>query len=334
MSDTTLRKIIAIALVVAFAAYGIGTFNENINDTPSTDIPDTQSVGLNINETPARAHYDIVDMTIFEGLTILWDDGYIQYAWGFENGYAVLYVIKNNGSEIETLAAFPPSPLPDWASWDPFRNYVYDFGIADDWIILSVGFHDGSARVFHGDFVRMRKDGSQPEHFWLTDDSRFFIIGDWIYYNRWAIQPCQFDAPFGAHRIRPDGTDKEYLGNTISRILLVGEDGYVYGIYREPDSCNLIRWNPCSGNSVELFRGGSLPQIEGTSTVYSDITITYEYILFTAHAWGYDGIFAWRGGSLYTASYRVGKDGNNLILLREMNFCQETGGLWNIRFLM
>ena len=42
---------------------------------------------------------------------------------------------------------------------------------------------------------------------------------------------------------------------------------------------------------------------------------TDDYIMFTAFVWGYREGAGWWGSLLYTADYRVDKDGNNLIWL-------------------
>ena len=236
-----------------------------------------------------------------DNINILWDGGAIQYAWRFEDDNCVLYVIEDGASE--QLAIFQPR-------YQGFRDYIVDFGMIDDWIILSVGSYQGSGAVFYGDFVRMKKDGSELEHFWLTDDDRFHIIGDWVYYNYWAIQPNKLE---GIYRVRVDSSDEEYMGD-ILRSIIVTADGYMYGTQAN----NFIRWSPADGEIVTLFFGEILPRFdEYDFIVYTNIKIGEGYILFTVHVWSYRQGDTWRGSSLYTAEYRVDKNGENLLLLNE-----------------
>ena len=258
---------------------------------------------------------------IFGELRVLWYDGNGQYGWRFYGGKCALYLIEDNGLSVQRLALIEPM----FPFWDKHRGGIFDFGIIDEWIILSVGEFQGSGWYFFGDFVRMRKDGSELEHFWLTNSHSFHIIGDWIYYYYWCHQPLKQE---GIYRIRPDGSDKEYMGHILHNIILYAEDGYVYATQATDEIIspgnpvtNLIHWNPGSGEIITLFHGSILPEIDYALRVeYRGVEVHSEYILFGAYITGDAGnLSRLITFDLYSAHYQVDKDGGNLILLNEEN---------------
>ena len=258
-----------------------------------------------------------------EEFNFLESDGDTQYAWRFVDDNCVLYAIDQNDTSTRQLAVFPPLRSK---SSDYFElNYIVDFGICDDWIIVSVGHYAGSGHYFYGDFARLEKDGSALEHFWLTDDDTFVIIENWIYYNFWEIQDNPKNA-YGCYRVRPDGTGKEYLGDTIHKIHFYSEDGYVYGDYATENMVrggrnpviDLIRCKPDGSDVITLMKGESLPEFENSDFIkYYDIETYGDTVLFTVGVHGYSEGDSWRGHYVYTAWYRVNKDGSGLTLLRE-----------------
>lgn len=256
-----------------------------------------------------------------ENSNFLGSDGYVQYYWVFEEDNCVLYSLDKNELAAKQLAVF--TPLKNEGS-DPTLNSIIDFGICGDWIIVSVGHYEGSGNYFYGDFVRMKKDGSELEHFWLTDDDTFTIVDDWIYYNFWTVKDSPADGD-GCYRIRPDGTGKEYMGDIIHSIFLYDQDGYVYGEHDTGKPINgwnpitdLIRCKPDGSGLITLFSGDSLPKFINSDYMrYSDIEVNNEYVAFTAAVHGYSEGDSWRGHYNYIADFRVNKDGSNLALLRE-----------------
>ena len=258
-------------------------------------------------------------------------DGDTWCFWRFEEDDCVLYAVEEHAAEAKRLAAFPPYDKWEYGgSVYITRNYIVDFGICGDWLILSVGTYQGSGHIFYGDFVRLKKDGGILEHFWLTDDDRFVIVGDWIYYNFWMLEYGRAEGKEGVYRIRPDGTDKEDWRDKLEKIYLYVEDGdgYVYGGYDTGKT--IIAWNTlsdlirCRTDGTEqatLFQGESLPEFDNSDYMdYYHIETTEEFILFSVYVQGYspgDGV---RGHILYDADYRVNKDGGDLTLLREKYF--------------
>ncbi|MEA4971906.1 hypothetical protein SDC9_73134 [bioreactor metagenome] len=246
-------------------------------------------------------------------------DGDTQYYWAFEGDNCVLYGLDKNESDTKQLAIFPPSRNE---GCDPTLNSIVSFGICGNWIIASVGHYEGSGHYFYGDFVRMKKDGTNLEHFWLTDDDRFTIVDDWIYYNFWTVKGSSDE---GCYRIRPDGTGKEYMGDILHSIFLYDQDGYVYGEHdtgKTIDNINpmtdLIRCEPDGSGLTTLFSGDSLPKMENSDYMrYYDIKIGNDYVTFTAAVHGYIEGDNWGGHYNYIANYRVNKDGSNLTLLHE-----------------
>jgi hypothetical protein len=256
-------------------------------------------------------------------LHLLERDGDTQYAWIFEDDDCVLYSMDVDGSNAKKLAAFEPGEYP-YTDTD-YPNSVVDFGLCGDWIILCVGHYEGTARIFYGDFVRMKKDGSELEHFRLTDSDDFEIIDDWIYYNyEYNGGRDKEYVQEGCWRIRSDGTEKEYLGDIIGRMYFYGEDGYIYGtrtINNGGIVDNLICCKPDGSDLITLFSGEMLLFTNESDFMgYTDIEVTDEYITFTAMVRGYGEGDSWRGHIEYSANYQVRKDGSELTLLHEETY--------------
>jgi hypothetical protein len=254
-----------------------------------------------------------------ENSNFLAADGDTEYYWKFEGNNSVLYSADKNKSNVKRLAVFPS--VSD-GNEEPVLNAVIDFGICGDWIIASVGHYEGTGNYFYGDFVRMKKDGSKLEHFWLTDDDTFVIVDDWIYYNFWTVKG---DSDEGVYRIRPDGTDNEYMGDILNSIFLYCEDGYVYGEHdngKTVDGSNpitdLIRCRPDGSELVTLFSADTLPMFDDSDYMrYSDVAAGDAAVTFTVGVHGYaDGDIGY-GHYCYIADYRVNKDGGGLTMLHE-----------------
>ncbi|MDR0491401.1 MAG: DUF5050 domain-containing protein [Oscillospiraceae bacterium] len=259
-------------------------------------------------------------------LNILGSYGDARYAWRIEGDNCVLYSIDYDSSAKKLVAVFQPDRFEhtDYVQ----VKYIVDFGICENWIILCVGYYQGSGNYFYGDFVRLKKDGSDLEHFWLTEDDGFIVVDDWVYYFYWAQEgtsrynPCE---PWGCYRIRPDGGEKEYLGDKIYRVLLYAEDGYFYGFSQTNETVhglnpvwNLIRCKPDGSEAITLFLGSTLPEFDSSDFIeYSKVVAEDEYISFTASVHGYRDGDNWLGSYVYMADYRVDKDSNNLVLLSE-----------------
>jgi hypothetical protein len=279
---------------------------QNNESVLSEDEP--QSVGFNPDD------YNLLE-----------SNGDTQYAWKFVGDNCVLYSLDRLSSNIKQIATFLPSGGENGTSI--MQNNIVDFGICGDWIIASVGHYEGSGNYFNGDFVRLKKDGGELTHFWLTDDDTFIIVEDWIYYNFWTNKD-EAENVNGCYRIRPDGSDKQYLGNVIENIYLYAEDGFVYGSRATDEMINgfnpvidLIRCRPDTSSVITLFKGNSLPKFDNSDFIkYNDIRIENNYIFFTVTVHGYTNGDSWRGHDIYTASYRVDPNGDYLELLKEEYF--------------
>lgn len=313
MNFKKVTKRIAIISVVAAITLGISgcTTASIINmNNEETDNPPTIST-----DDSSKLPIEV------ENATFLESNGDTQYYWAFEGDNCVLYALEKNESAVKQLALFPPT---EYEGSDPTLNSIIDFGICGDWIIVSIGHYEGSGNYFYGDFARMKKDGSELAHFWLTDNDKFDIIDDWIYYNFWTVKDSPTDED-GCYRIHPDGTGREYMGDILYSILLYDQDGYVYGEHNTGKTINdwnpttdLIRCKPDGSGLITLFSGDSLPKFDNSDYMrYSDIKINNDYVAFTASVHGYSEGDSWRGHFNYIADYRVDKNGNNLTLLRE-----------------
>ncbi len=209
-----------------------------------------------------------------------------------------------------------------------YRNQIVDFGVCGDWIIVSAGHYEGSGQYFVGDFYRIKKGGGEPERMNLTDDDEFVIAEDWIYYDFWRnTETVASDKgeKTGCYRIRPDGTGKEYLGDTLYRVILYAQDGYLYGEQKVKPKLsgvpvtNLIRCNLDGTEIATLFSGDSLPFTGDSNYIeYADICVSDDCITFTAMVHGLSHDDGWRGHCEFIAQYQTDKHGKNLTLLKEL----------------
>ena len=287
----------------------------------------------------------IYDAEFIGEMHIHWDDGVIQYGSRIEGNSLVLYALENEGLDMMQLAVFFPTMVEDGRAateWYRILN-IFNFDVIDEWLILSVGAMQRreSARIFTGDIFHIKRDGSTVEHFQLMSYNESFIIIDgWIYHNIVRLQSIDIGEE-GWHRIRPDGTDEEFLGN-IYDIILFAEDGYIYGEHAVSGRGNLARWKPDSNEVITLFIGETARGFEDdfSHMIYSDIIVTDEYVQFTVTAfgpWVEEGRHWLSGYSLlYTADYRVDKNGGNLTLIYKKRYEMppDGAGSWELHTLL
>lgn len=318
-------KITKIFLLVAYLCVvttGCGNSENNLNvsSTPEptqnspSPIPSVETTPI-ITSKPTSNNQGVTLEK--ESDNMLGHYGNTQYFWRMENDNCVLYSIDDSELYAKQLAIFSPMFIG-------YSDSIIHFGVCGDWLIASVGHYEGSGHYFYGDFVRLKKDGSELAHFYLTDDDTFVIIDDWIYYNYWANQDKPENDAEGCYRIRPDGTEKEYLGDTIHNIYFF-ENGSVYGeraTSKTVDGWNpvidFIRCEPDGSKVVTLFKGDSLPKYENSDFIeYSNIKIIKNNVMFTVSVHGQSDGDSWRGHYIYSADYSVRNDGSNLTLLNE-----------------
>jgi len=266
---------------------------------------------------------DLSDTDSFSQMYIHWDDGITQFGSRVEGNNLILYETKNSGLELVQLAVFPSLNVEQGHADTKWcrPQHIFYLDVIDDWVILSVGEIQERMHNFYGDLHRVRRDGSGREAFGLgSKNPRFNIIDGWIYHEIWNGQ----GPGWGWIRVRPDGTGKELLGHNIYTIILFGEDGYIYGTHAVSGRGNLARWRAGSNEPIVLFFAENAPEFEGyniSPVLYEDIVIADEYVLFTISitAWEDEYIDGWYTVwfDLYSAVYRVDKDGKNLTLLFE-----------------
>ena len=310
------------AMGILFAACGQSyvvnaEISPQVADPQAADFIAAAQSDIEYDEQEQKA--DLSGIDSLGEMHILWDDGNIQYGSRIEGNNRVLYAIENGGLDLTQLAVFQPL-LVEWGhdetEWCNPQSIFY-FEVIGDWLIASVGEIQGSGRYFYGDIYRIRRDGGGRESFGLGSfNHRFFIIDGWVYHRYWCFHPTREE---GFYRFRPDGSDMEFLGDAIYSIFLIGEDGYIYGIHAASGRGNLARWKPDSTEPITLFLGETAPSFEEYNSsmgYWNNITVMNEYVIFTVIVSGYrDSQF--RESFLYTAEYRVDKDGSNLTLLSE-----------------
>ena len=274
-----------------------------------------------IDEQPDIVHYeeepDLPGAVTPSEMQILWEYGNIKYGTRTCGNTRAIYAIGPDGSDMTQLALWASLNV-EWGQretqWSRPQDIFY-FEVAGDYIIVSIGEIQGSGRHFFGDIFSVRRDGGGRVPFQLNSDNRrFFVIDGWVYHDRWDLQ----GRDEGWLRFRPDDTGREDVdGTTFQGMLHFGDDGYIYGIR----SNNLARWRPYSTEATTLFLGESLPVFEhpdiGSFAHYEDITIADEYLLFRAVILVYDVRMGWQPRRVYSAQYRVNKDGSNLTMLSE-----------------
>ena len=304
--EAILVKKILLPIIICFLIF---IFYNNV--IPIFNTKDTSAVSHNFTSNNKKT-------TINTERNFLLKHNNTQYFWKREKHDCVLYALDDNETFEKKLAVFPPFSIYDIYT----DKDIIQFGICGDWLILSVGNYQGTARYFYGDFVRLKKDGSELSHFKVTDDGNFVIVDDWIYYNYFPRGEIPTNDPYGCYRIRPDGTEKEFLGNIINKIYLYAEDGYVYGNQKTEEIINrwnpvidLIRCKPDTSDVVTLFKGTTLPKINNSEHMgYRDIKINSALISFKVFVLGYKGSHKYY---MYLAEYHVNLDGSNLILINE-----------------
>ena len=311
-----MRKLfVLLTITVAIGFTACSSVAEPLTDTPavelvavSEDLQSVQAENTSLAEDGSSADQ-------FADFFFLGNDGNIEYAWRRDsNQNAVFYAIRHgeslpNGGAAEVLATFPPDHNTPVG--------IVQLGLLDDWIILAVGSFQGSGAFWFGDFVRMRNDGSLLEHFRPTDDHRFHIMDGWLYYNFWEMKGSIDGRREGVWRMRADGSEHEDLSG-LMRAVHVTADGYLYGIFDETSSRNLVRANPETGEKFTLFRGETLPTIEESwwgATRYIIREIGEDFVRFSAQIWGNNEIFVWREGELFVQEFIVDKYGGNLTSL-------------------
>jgi len=318
-----LKRIVLLIVVLCIVITGCGNSENNIN-VSSTPKP-TQNSPSPSSGVAITSIVNSKRISNKQGVTLekesdnmLGRYGNTQYFWRMEKDNCVLYLVEDSEQYAKQLAIFPPMDNDD-----PDTNSgIIDFGVCGDWLIASVGHYEGSGDYFYGDFVRLKKDGSELAHFYLTDDDTFVIIDDWIYYNYWPNEDKPENDAYGCYRIRPDGTEKEYLGDAINNIYFF-ENGFIYGEHATSKTVNgwnavvdFIRCEPDGSKIVTLFKGDSLPKFKNSDFIeYSDIKIIKNNVKFTVSVHGQSDEDSWRGHYIFTADYIVKNDGSNLTLL-------------------
>jgi len=248
----------------------------------------------------------------------------------------VLYSESPGGGESppKRLAAFPSAVFRTYDDGLAERPSVVCFGVCGDWAVVCVGDYEGSAMLFNGYFACVKKDGSDAVKLNLTDDDKFFIVGEWIYYNYFTF--ARTESPEGLRRVRPDGSENEYLGAAVYPVILCAGDGCFYGrhdtgetyFYGDRDTgvsyadglpiSDLVRCRPDGGDMVTLFRASALPKFDDSDRMgYENVVVTGDGVSFSVFVHGYKESDAYWGHVDYAADYRVGKDGEGLTLLNE-----------------
>jgi hypothetical protein len=194
------------------------------NHTAAHNITSKSDAGNPADTSPSSSSTPQIIMQVpqnNENYYPLCRDGDTQYYWRVIGYSSVLYSMNDHEAIERQLAVF--AWRNEHSSSYLYADSITQFGICGDWIIASVGFRAGTANLFDGYTVRMKKDGSEYERLDLGHTDQFIIVGDLIFYNysTIAIDP---EKVYGCYRMRPDGTDVQYMGDSISSVLLYADD--------------------------------------------------------------------------------------------------------------
>jgi len=225
----------------------------------------------------------------YKHLYIHWDNGVKQYGSRIYENILHLYRVENNKSCFQRLASFPPVRVEQGgvATQWCIAPSVFQLAIVNDWIVISVGEFQGSARVFYGEIFRIKYDGSVRESIGLNSmEHRFHIYNDWIYYHIWDLQP--FDGE-GWYRFRINGSEVEFLGRDIYQIYLIHSSGWIFGRHRVGGQNNLSKWFIDDNEVITIFDVEELPGFEGyiIEFYYRNIKVVDNTISFCILIAGY-----------------------------------------------
>ena len=153
---------------------------DNVMSEVSATIPDSVTANMQEDSIAEPPVAQVQSTTLDDDDNIFIErDSSAQYYWRREGNDCVLYALEDNAPLERQLAIFPPMTIDN-----PYtNNSIIQFGLCGDWLVASVGHYEGSGNYFYGDFVRIKKDGSELTHFYVTDDDTFTIVDDWVYYN-------------------------------------------------------------------------------------------------------------------------------------------------------
>lgn len=264
---------------------------------------------------------DMIKLCSIDYIFIAEADGlvYLQAPHANPSHDAILASVNSDGTNLKTIATIPSNIYEGI----PEDEYVVDFGVCDDWMILSVGCYQGVAQRFLGGLVRMKKDGKQLEYFYKGNINSFDIDDGWIYLNSWC-EILNGDGKNGCYRMRPDLSEKVFLGEKIHEMYSF-MDGYLFYRYDPIHQIaeriiNDLRLCSYDGqNIVTLFHGRMAPQNDhSTYTRYGNIEVVGDDIYFSVFVDGCLPSDRGRDHTCYEAYYRVHKDGSSLELLYEV----------------
>ncbi len=244
-------------------------------------------------------------------------DNDVVYLEGMYDKNAVLMSINSDSSDLRKIVEIPC----EYREYEKEPERITEFGIAGDWIFLSVGSYQGSGNFFYGNLVRLKKDGTEFERLIDEPIEHFYIIGDYIYFN---YEYYEDNKKQGCWRMRTDLSGKEHIGDKIGMLKGYFDDGYLYGEAVAASDSNktindLRQLNIEKNEVISLFDGNKALMREDSNYLGYYVTEKVnEFIYFWVEVHGYNrDNDNWRGHTCYEAFYRVRDNGEDLRLLYE-----------------
>lgn len=205
---------------------------------------------------------------------------------------------------------------------------IMHFDVCGDWLVYSVGSMQGSALNFWGYFVRVKKDGSEKEHVFLTDNYGFTVLDGWIYYNYCQDGHGDNTDPDGYYKVRPDLiSEKQYLGGEIGSIVYYDKEND--WLYYVSDSCWLedptdICRSRLDGSDISTIVSydsiaKNLALVDSDFIIYNPIDNVGDWLYFNANIWGYPENSGWRPTFVGSRFFRIKLDGTGLQTLEVVN---------------
>lgn len=235
---------------------------------------------------------------------------------------AVLAQINSNGTNLKDIAILPMA-INSSVYEETEQEYITDFRIADNSIILSAGNYKGSGHYFYGNLCSLNKGISIPNYMDFDFIDNFKIGNGLIYFNVTAGELDKYK--IGCYCMSNDFSNIQYLGEDITKLLKIDNNKYLYfekdispNDYSK-NICNLYQKNIKTNKEILLFEGKNAPFFDNSRNINYEINnIIDDWIYFSVVVHGYnDNKDLMWGHNCYSAYYKVKTDGSGLQLILE-----------------
>jgi hypothetical protein len=199
---------------------------------------------------------------------------------------------------------------------------VTQLSVCGDWLIYSIGVHEGSGNYFYGDLYRIKPDGTGKEMLKINSqdntnlgDDQFTVLDNWIFYNN-----ISEGVDYGYYKIHPDMTGKQKLNIWIMESVnsIIGTiDGF---LYYETSSGDIHRCKSDMSQDTVIVKAKDLPNFKTAQDIYQyEINILNNKMYFNAQVWGYRSGYSWRNQFINSTFNQINLDGTGLKTLAKVS---------------